>query len=222
MIHSDDDGLILPPRLPPIHVVILPIYRDDAQRCAVLEYCTSLQRQLVNQHYHGAPLRVKLDDRDLRGGEKLWQHIKRGVPVRLEIGPRDVAADAVSMGRRDRPAREKVDTPRAALLAAAGNLLDDIQDGLFQRALRLRESATRTIDDLGEFEAFFTPRDREKPEIHGGLAWCHFCECPAMEAKLNDLKTTVRCVPLEGGDDEGTCIFCGRASRRDGVFAKAY
>jgi prolyl-tRNA synthetase len=222
MLHSDDDGLVLPPRLAPAHVVILPIYRDDAQRSAVLEYCTSLQRALEDQRYNGAPLRVKLDDRDLRGGEKMWQHIKRGVPLRLEIGPRDIAVDAVALGRRDRPAREKVDLPRRALLTSAAKTLGDMQAGLFQRALRLRESATQTIDKLDQFEAFFTPCDRQQPEIHGGLAWCHFCECPPMEAKLNDLKTTVRCVPLAGGDEEGRCVFCGRASRRLGVFAKAY
>jgi prolyl-tRNA synthetase len=222
MLHSDDDGLVLPPRLAPAHIVILPIYRNDSQRGTVLEYCASLKQQLEHQCYDGAPLRVKLDDRDLRGGEKLWQHIKRGVPLRLEVGPRDIESQAVFLGRRDQSPREKASMPRAAFVTGVADILTDIQNGLFQRALRLRESATRSFDDLDEFAAFFTPRNTDKPEIHGGLALCHFCECPRMDEILSDLKTTVRCTPLQDQGGEGPCIFCGQPSRRQGVFAKAY
>ncbi|GAG26559.1 unnamed protein product, partial [marine sediment metagenome] len=90
MTHGDDDGLVVPPRLAPAHAVILPIYRNDEERAKVLPYCESLKQQLTDLRYHDEPVRVRMDDRDLRGGEKKWQWIKRGVPVRVEVGPRDV------------------------------------------------------------------------------------------------------------------------------------
>jgi prolyl-tRNA synthetase len=222
MMHSDDDGLVLPPRLAPAQVVILPIYRDADQRSRVLDYCTTLKQELEDQRFAGVPIRVRLDDRDLRGGEKQWQHIKRGVPIRLEIGPRDVEAAAAMLGRRDMPVREKASLARDAVVAGMAKMLEEIQTGLYQRAVQLRESATLQFDDLGEFEAFFTPRNRDKPEIHGGLAECHFCECPTMAQKLAALRATVRCVPLQAGDRERPCLFCGRPTCRVGFIAKAY
>ena len=97
MTHADDDGMIVPPRLAPTHVVILPIYRNDDERTNVLAFCGGLAADLRQVSYAGGRLSVELDDRDLRGGEKTWQHIKRGVPLRLEVGPRDVANGAVFM-----------------------------------------------------------------------------------------------------------------------------
>jgi len=222
MTHSDDDGLVLPPRLAPLHVVILPIYRNDQERSEVLEYCRSLQQELKAQDFHGSPVRVKLDDRDIRGGEKVWQYIKRGVPLRLEIGPRDLQSKSVFLGRRDQPPKARSGVPRNEFVANVGKLLDEIQQNLFDRALELRESVIRWIDDLAEFEAFFTPQNPEKPEIHGGLAMCHFADVPEIEETLKRLKTTIRCVPLQGEDEDGKCIFTGRPSKRRGVFAKAY
>ncbi|MFV2066919.1 MAG: proline--tRNA ligase [Pirellulales bacterium] len=222
MMHSDDDGLVLPPRLAPLHVVVLPIYRDDADRVRVLDYCKRIERELTDQSFHDAPVRVKIDDRDLRGGEKAWQHIKRGVPLRVELGPRDLASDSVFVGRRDRPAREKTSVPRDEFVASIGPLLLEMQQGLFERALALRESVTRPIDDLKEFEAFFTPKSTQKPEIHGGLALCPFAEGPEMEKRLKGLKVTLRCVPLDTETRQETCLFSGRPSQQRGLFAKAY
>jgi len=222
MTHSDDDGLVLPPRLAPLHAVILPIYRNDQERSTVLEYCGALAKELEAQQYAGEPVRVKLDDRDLRGGEKVWQHVKRGVPLRLEIGPRDMKSDSVFLGRRDQPPKQKSGVPRAEFVSGVAGLLGEMQQNLFDRALALRESATVKIDDWGEFEAFFTPKNEEKPEIHGGLALCHFVDTPEVDEKLKPLKVTVRGIPLEGEDEEGKCLFTGRPSRRRAVFAKAY
>ena len=101
-------------------------------------------------------------------------------------------------------------------------LLDDMQRQLYERALRLRETHTRPIDSLDEFRAFFTPQNEEKPEIHGGFALCHWCEDPAVAAAIDPLKVTIRCVPLDGTDEPGRCIFTGRPSTRRAVFAKAY
>jgi len=222
MTHSDDDGLVLPPRLAPAHAVIIPIYRSDEERTTVLEFCNQLRKQLTEQRYDEAPIRVEIDDRDLRGGEKAWGHIKRGVPLRLEVGPRDVAGDSVFLGRRDRPPKEKSGVPRAQFLAEAAGMLDEIQQGLFERAVALREANTRRIDSLEEFREYFTPGSDDKPEIHGGFAWCHWSESPELDEQLKQLKVTIRCLPLDAEDEPGKCLFTGQPSRRRAVFAKAY
>ncbi|MEX0818694.1 MAG: aminoacyl--tRNA ligase-related protein, partial [Pirellulaceae bacterium] len=129
MTHSDDDGLIIPPRLAPKHVVILPIYRNDEERSQVIPYCESLKRELEAQSYSDGKVEVLLDDRDLRGGEKAWQHVKKGVPLRAEVGPKDIAKNAVFLGRRD--TGEKRGIGRDELVATVSSLLTEIQDGLF-------------------------------------------------------------------------------------------
>jgi prolyl-tRNA synthetase len=115
MTHSDDDGLVLPPRIAPEHVVLLPIHRSDEERAAVLEACRKLEAALAAARFADEPIRVKVDARDLRGGDKVWQHVKQGVPVRVEIGPRDLAAGAASVSRRDRGPKEREAVPLAEL-----------------------------------------------------------------------------------------------------------
>ena len=222
MTHSDDDGLVLPPKLAPKHVVLLPIYRGDDQRSEVLAYCESLRKELEARDFAGGKVRVLLDDRDIRGGEKNWHHVKRGVPLRAEIGPRDIAEDSVFLARRDRTPREKEAVPRAQLVETVAEVLDDIQNGLYQRALNLREANTRTIDSLDEFREYFTPANAEQPEIHGGFVLSHWCEDPAVEAEIAKLKVTIRCVPLSRDDEPGTCIFTGKPSTGRALFSKAY
>jgi prolyl-tRNA synthetase len=220
MAHSDDDGLVLPPKLAPAHVVILPIYRSDDERGGVLEYCAKLEQELASQTYAGEPIRVRIDNRDIRGGEKKWQWVKRGVPLRVEVGPRDIAAGKVSLARRDQAGR--FEPARPELVATIAKTLDEIQHALLQRALKLREEASVRIDSLEEFEAFFTPTDEERPEIHGGFAYSHFVESSEMDEKLKALKVTVRCLPLDAPEEPGKCIFTGQPSQRRGVFAKSY
>lgn len=220
MTHSDDDGLVLPPRLAPKHVVILPIYRNDQERSDVLDYCRKLVAELTAQDYHEGKVQVELDDRDIRGGEKAWQHIKKGVPVRIEIGPRDLQSDSVFMARRDQGPKEKRSIGRAEFISTIPQILDEIQHALLHRARVLRDAATHKIDSLADFEAFFTSRDED--EIHGGLALAHWADDPAVEEKLKELKVTARCIPLEGEPEEGKCIFTGKPSSKRVVFAKAY
>ena len=233
MTHSDDDGLVLPPKLAPAHVVILPIYRNDAERSEVLAYCETLKGRLATERYDDGPMRVRLDDRDLRGGEKKWQWIKRGVPLRVEVGPRDVAEGGVFVHRRvgvsdqegaasGKGGGKGASMPRDAFVAQVSTMLAEMQQTLFARALRAREAVTVPIDDWAEFEKFFTPDKPDKPEAHGGLAYCHFVDGPEMEEKLRALKVTARCVPLDGDQEPGKCIFTGQASLRRALFAKAY
>ena len=172
-------------------------------------------------------MRVQIDIRDLRGGDKAWQHIKRGVPIRLEIGPRDVAGDSVFMARRDKPPSEKGGVPaRPVRRQHRPRRSTEMQTNLFQRALAYRDANTRKIDKLDEFKAWFTPKNAEQPEIHGGFALCHVRESPEVEKILADLKVTIRCLPLEGAlpaaTEPGKCIFTGQPSSRRAVLAKAY
>ncbi len=225
MTHGDDDGMIVPPRLAPAHVVILPIFRNDEEKAAVMDYCKGLEAELKAQQYDGQSVRVEMDTRDLRGGDKVWQHIKRGVPLRAEVGPRDVAAGAVFVGRRDKS--EKAGVPRAQFVATIGKTLEEMQTNLFQRALDYRKANTRKIDKLDEFKAWFTPKNAEQPEIHGGFALCHVSEGPDVEKILGDMKVSIRCLPVEGAlegcePEQGKCIFTGRPSSRRAVLAKAY
>jgi prolyl-tRNA synthetase len=222
MTHSDDDGLVLPPRLAPKHVVLLPIYRTDEERATVLQYCNVVKQELEDQRFAGGRVEVLLDDRDLRGGEKVWWHIKRGVPLRAEIGPRDVASGSVFLARRDKGPKEKSGVPRDEFVANVGGLLDEIQNNLFQRALTLREENTRPIDNLDEFRSYFTPKNEEKPEIHGGFVVSPFVEDPAVLELLKALKVTIRCLPQDGAEEPGTCIFTGQPTTRRAIFAKAY
>jgi prolyl-tRNA synthetase len=223
MTHSDDDGLILPPRLAPAHVVILPVLHKEESRAQVLEYCESLKAELRAVQYDGRPVEVELDTRDLRGGEKVWSWIKKGVPIRLEVGPRDVEADAVFAARRDRAHKDKKSIPRAEFIATVANTLTEMQDALFARAKQQRTDNTVTLDDKDEFYNFFTPQNTEKPEIHGGYAMCHWNGSSDVEAKIkDDLNVTIRCVPLDAEQETGTCIISGEPSSQRVVFAKSY
>ena len=220
MTHSDDDGLVLPPKLAPAHVVILPIYKTPEERAKVLPFCEGLKKDLAAQQYAGEAVRVRIDDRDIRGGDKKWQWVKRGVPIRLEIGLRDIDNGTLFPARRDGVKSEKV--APAEFVANVAATLAEMQQGLFDRAAKLRDEATVRIDSLAEFERFFTPKNADNPEIHGGLAYCHFVDSPEIEEKLKELKVTVRCVPLDGEAEAGTCIFTGKPSAKRGVFAKSY
>ena len=222
MTHGDDDGMIVPPRLAPQHVVILPVLRGDDSSAAVLEYCGKLKADLENQNFNGAPVRVLLDQRDIRGGEKTWQHIKKGVPLRVEIGPRDVESDSCFVGRRDQPPKQKESIPRSEFVDTVHTQLESMQRELFNRALENRQKVTKPIDSLEEFRDYFTPDPNDPTAIHGGFAQCHFAEGEPMERVLKELKVSLRCVPLDAEEEDGTCIFSNQPSRKRAVFAKAY
>ena len=219
MAHSDDDGLVLPPKLAPKHVVILPVLRGDESE-PVLTFCRELAKDLKALSYHGAPLRIDLDERDLRGGEKTWQHVKKGVPIRLEIGPRDVKEGAVFMARRDASPKDKKSLSRADFLAQVTGILDEIQQNLLERATAFREEHTRQIDDLEEFKAFFTPG--KKGEAHGGFALCYSAGGEEVINFCKKLKVSARCIPTGVTEEPGTCLFTGKPAARRVIFAKAY
>ena len=228
MTHSDDDGLVLPPRLAPQHVVLLPIFRNDEERGPVMEYCNKLRAELAAQNYDDAPVKVIVDVRDVPRADKKWQHVKRGVPVIVEIGPRDIQGDTLMPKRRDEAAGEKKPAiARGEFVSKIAGELAAMQSGLFEKANALRAANTRTIADLDEFRAYFTPKNVEIPEIHAGFAVCHFTESPQMDEALGKLKVTIRCVPIADEpcfetEQAGKCLFTGQPTTQRGVFAKAY
>ena len=222
MTHSDDNGLVLPPRIAPQQVMILPIYRNDDERAQVLEYCNKFKAAVAGQQFAGQAIRVDIDDRDLRGGEKAWQWIKMGVPVRVEIGPRDIENNSVFMGRRDHGPKEKQSVTFDNFVANIHNWLADIQKGLLERASAYRDQHTVEINNFEEFKAFFTPQNSDKPEIHAGFVKCYAIDDPEIELQLKPLKVSARCIPLEQSGKPGKCIFTGKDTETQIIFAKAY
>ncbi len=232
MSHSDDDGLVLPPRLAPAHAVIWPVFRGDDTRPAILEAIAALAKSLRAERFGDRNVEIETDLRDMGGGDKQWEWIKKGIPLRIEIGPRDVAAGTAMVSRRDRGPKEKESVPFADLPRRVTELLTEIQDGLFEKAKRFRDEHTHAIDERAAFDRFFTPKSEEKPEIHGGFALSHWCGSASCETRLKDaLKVTIRCIPefgIAGSsaadrlNETGKCICCGEASNRRVLFAKSY
>jgi prolyl-tRNA synthetase len=222
MAHSDDDGLVLPPRVAPTHIVILPITPKEETRAAVLEECEKLAAELREQRFADTRMEVELDRRDLGGGVKNWEWIKKGVPVRIEIGPRDLEKKAVAVNRRDQPVKAKEFWSRREFVTRVPEILASIQQNLLERAIQFRDSHTREIDSREEFYQFFTAQNSAKPEIHGGFALAHWNGSREVEEQIkNDLKVTIRCIPF-GKGEPGRCIFTGEPSVRRVIWAKAY
>jgi prolyl-tRNA synthetase len=223
MTHGDDDGLRVPPRVAPKHVVILPITPKPETEQAVQEYAKKIAESLRELNYHGSPLVVHIDSRDIRGGEKSWQWIKRGVPIRVEVGPRDIETNSVVMFRRDRSRTDKAILSINDLKDKVVGVLDEIQESYYQDALRYREENTeRSITNYEDFVRYFTPKNKNKPEIHGGFLIGKWSGDPESLKLLADLKVTIRCIPLEQSGTEGTCVLTGKPARTEAIFAKAY
>jgi prolyl-tRNA synthetase len=209
MVHGDDQGLILPPKLAPIQVVVVPIWRDEEQRTAVMEAVGRVRAALESE------VRLKVDDREgLSPGWKFNDWEMRGVPLRIEVGPQDVAQEQVVLARRDRPGREgKMAVPLASLTDTVREMLMTIQADLYRRALAFREANTSYPED---FEGL-------REAVASGFACAWWCGDAACEAKVKEETTaTIRCIPLEQEPGTGRCVVCGRESRERAVFARAY
>jgi prolyl-tRNA synthetase len=221
MTHSDDNGLVLPPLIASSHVVLMPIVKKAAHRSSVMDYTHSLAHELRGLTYHNRKIMVEIDDREIGG--RGWDWIKKGIPLRVEIGPRDISQDSVFVGRRDREAGDRELIRRDDFVATVVQTLDHIQSNLYDRALRFRDEHTVPIDSRDEFYAFFTPQDTKKPEIHGGFALTHWCGSQGCEEKIkDDMSVTIRSIPLEGEMERGACVVCGGKSSKRVVFARAY
>ena len=223
MMHGDDDGVVLPPRIAPTQVVIVPVAPKEETRAKVMEACDNLAASLREVRYADAPIEVAVDRRDLGGGVKNWEWIKKGVPLRVEIGPRDLEKNAVVVSRRDQPVKAKESMPTKEFVSRSAEILGSIQNSLYERAKTFREANTRVIESKQDFYDFFTPKNASKPEIHGGFALAHWNGSREIEEQIkNDLKVTIRVVPLNDSPEPGKCIFTGEPSTRRVVWAKSY
>jgi prolyl-tRNA synthetase len=208
MAHSDDQGLVLPPKLAPLHVVIVPIYRSEEQLEAVREKIQPLVKELK-----GKGISVKFDDSDAnKPGWKFAEYELRGVPVRLAIGARDLENGTVEIARRD--TREKQTVPLDGLADRIATLLDDIQANIYQKALEFREENTHRVDSWDQFQ-----EQIEK----GGFLLAHWDGTAETEEAIKEAtKATIRCIPLDAPEEPGICVFSGKPSSRRVIFARAY
>ena len=209
MSHSDDNGLVLPPKLAPVQTVIVPIWRSDEERTLVLNYCEGIQKEL-----RAAGIRFKLDDRDqYKPGWKFAQHEVEGVPVRIAVGPRDVKNGNVELARRDTLTKKIVGGDEIGKRVLA--LLVNIQENLYERALEYRNDHTYYVDSYEEFKTILDEK--------GGFIYAHWDGTPETEARIKEeTKATIRCIPLEGDKEEGKCMVTGKPSKQRVIFARAY
>ncbi len=223
MTHADDDGLRLPPRIAPKHVVIIPVTPKPETEAAVLEYAESIAASLRAQQYDGRPVEVVVDRRDIRGGDKSWEWIKKGIPVRIEVGPRDIESKQCVLYRRDKGPRDKAFVPVNEAVEGIAQTLAGIQQSYFEQAKAYRDqNIRRDISTFDDFKSYFTPKNAEKPEIHGGFVLAKWGGGADALEKLAELKVTVRCMPFEQSGTQGTCIVTGRPATKDAIFGKAY
>ena len=210
MAHSDDNGLVLPPKLAPIHVVMVPIFKTEEEHVAIIAKMEELKGELEK-----FGLSVKIDDRDnLRSGFKFAEWELKGVPVRVAMGPRDLANGTVEVARRDTLTKESM--PLDGVAQAINALMDTIQQNIYQKALDFRAANTVQVDTWEEF--------KEKIE-EGGFLLCHWDGTPETEEKIKEeTKATIRCIPLDTNVvmEEGKCIYSGKPSKQRVIFARAY
>lgn len=209
MVHSDDEGLVLPPKLAPIHVVIVPVFRTDEELARVTEKAMEIKKQLESKG-----LTVKFDNRDThKPGFKFAEWELKGVPVRIALGPRDLDNNTAEIARRDTKTKEIVSLDNTVEYAAG--LMDTIQNALFNKALEMRESKSWKVDTWEEFLDVINNKE--------GFAWAHWDGTGETEAKIKEMtKATIRCVPFDSPEEEGKCILTGKPSNKRVIFAKAY
>lgn len=223
MCHGDDDGLRIPPKIAYKQVVIIPVIPKPELEQQVLEYAEKIAAKLKTCRYNDRPLTVFVDKRDRRGGEKNWEWIKKGVPLRIEVGPKDLEAGCAIISRRDKPHKEKSKMQVEELPEHVLNALEEIQKNYYEQAKKFRSDHLRTdIHDFEGLRTFFTPKNQEKPEIHGGFVLAKWCGDPETEKMLDELKISIRCLPLKQSGTRGTCILTGKEATLDAVFAKSY
>ncbi len=211
MAHSDDNGLVLPPKLAPIQVVIVPIYRGEAELEAI-----SVKAKEIMAELKKVGVSVKFDNRDTqKPGWKFAEYELKGVPIRIALGPRDLDNGTIELARRDTLTKEIFELSSMPIATKITGLLDEIQDSIYQKALNFRTSVTTEVQTWNEFEQVL--------EQKGGFVSAHWDGTSATEEKIKELtKATIRCIPLDRKKEVGTCVYSGRPSEGRVYFAKAY
>lgn len=212
MTHSDDDGLVLPPKIAPIQAIIIPLIHKPENEEKILEYCENIKKQI------SSTVRVEVDKSNKTPGEKIWGWIKKGVPIRLEIGVKEVEADSVFMGRRDFAPNEKQTIELREFIIQSQDILNNIQDNIFKKAKEFLTKNSFQASSKDNFYQFFN-----KEEEQAGFISAYWIGDEETEQKLkNELKVTARCVPLSSLDKKGTCIFTGKEDAALTIFARSY
>ncbi|HRW58506.1 MAG TPA: proline--tRNA ligase [Chlamydiales bacterium] len=216
MSHGDDDGLRLPPAIAPYQIVILPVIHNEEVKDKVVEYCENLKKDLEKQKFRDEAVRVHIDYRDIRGGEKKWNWVKKGVPVRIEIGPRDIEKNQLYVSRRDLSSKENFSPDKDQFVESIETFLEEIQIALYEDCLQFRKDHTTEIQTKEEFYQYF-----KKDDV--GFAVAYYDDNEEIEEMLKkDLNVTVRCIPVDQNFSEGKCVFSQRPTTTKAVFAKAY
>lgn len=215
MTHGDDDGLILPPRIASAQVVIIPLVHNDQIKETLLTYCHQLKHKLSQLSYGNGNVTVIVDEREMRSGEKIWSWIKKGVPIRIEVGPRELEKQILSIVKRTKGLKEFEHQTEQELLQTLPKQLDEIQHTLYERAKAFRDKHLIKIDTKEEFYAFFKSKK--------GFAFTHWSGDSSVEEMIdNDLGVSIRCIPMDLEKEKGICPFTGKHSSQRVVFAKAY
>ncbi len=211
MAHSDDNGLVLPPKLAPFQVVIVPIYRGEEELALI-----SVKAKEIMADLRKAGISVKYDDRDTqKPGWKFAEYELKGVPVRIALGPRDLENKTLEIARRDTLTKESFQWEEMPIAQKIGGLLEDIQHGIYQKAFDFRKENTTEVNDWEEFKQVL--------EEKAGFLSAHWDGTPETEDKIKELtKATIRCIPLDQVQEAGTCVFSGKPSTGRVLFAKAY
>ena len=189
----------------------------------VMNYCKRVADEIRGVMFNGRRVEVEIDNRDLRGGEKVWSWIKKGIPVRLEIGPRDMASDSVFVGRRDRSPKEKFGQARGEFIAGLADTLNDMQNTLYERAKSYRDEHTHTVNTKDELIEYFNADSDNLKSANGGFAFAPYAASPEDEDALKkELGVTVRCIPIEQEEVNSPCVLTGKSAGKMALFAKAY
>jgi len=218
MTHSDDDGLVLPPHIASAHLVIIPIVHKEEAKAKVYPYCKKLKEQLEQIQYLGKPLKVLVDEREMRAGDKGWSWVKKGIPLRIEIGPKEIDEGCVTLFKRTEGPKESTKLKEQELLKNITEYLEEVQKTLYERARKFRDERIVSIDTKEEFYDYFSEKNTQ-----AGFALVHYNPEHSVEEQIQkDLNVTVRCIPQDLGKEPGTCPFTGKPSRQRVIYARSY